>query len=346
MLKWSVSAQKLLQESVNISNASHTPCLRRKTKQQCKRRATIANRTPEDMPQFTSTPMMQRSRNSRLPLTPLADALSTTPELQRQRQAVAGEKITSVKLTRSHSTRYATTLPRFEEEYSPTTVVMPSGQELALRGLLLDPFIAKTRYLSSPDLREEQTIANISNKREHEDESSALAEEKVMEESTGLNSSKMSDHTLDKLIDAILDSARKDEKKKKSRKSFSLRRRTLLKSQTDINSEKLSLSPSYTAGYDPANELSFSTLKSPAAHVLTSSSLSPSPVKATFSEKALPHLPTSTKKRNPFIADTEAQPTLKRRTESYNLRTNGKKRYRAASPNYLEIGVALPSIYV
>uniref|UniRef100_A0A1B0A199 Uncharacterized protein n=1 Tax=Glossina pallidipes TaxID=7398 RepID=A0A1B0A199_GLOPL len=344
MLKWSVSAQKLLQESVNISNASHTPCLRRKTKQQCKRRATIANR--EDMPQFTSTPMMQRSRNSRLPLTPLADVLSITPELQRQRQTVAGEKVTSVKLTRSHSTRYATTLPRFEEEYSPSTVVMPSGQELALRGLLLDPFIAKTRYLSSPDLREEHTIGSLSNKGEHEVESSALAEEKVMEESTGLNSSKMSDHTLDKLIDAILDSARKDEKKKKSRKSFSLRRRTLLKSQTDINGEKLSLSPSYTAGYDPANELSFSTLKSPAAHVLTSSSLSLSPVKATFSEKALSQLPTSTKKRNRFVADTETQPILKRRTESYNLRTNGKKRYRAASPNYLEIGVALPSICV
>ncbi|KAL9881907.1 uncharacterized protein ACN427_009995 [Glossina fuscipes fuscipes] len=337
MLKWSVSAQKLLQESVNISNASHTPCLRRKTRQQCKRRVTIANRG--DMPQFTSTPMMQRSRNSPLPLTPLADVFSITPE-----------KPTSLKLTRTHSTCYATTLPRFEEEYSPSNVVMPSGQELALRGLLLDPFIAKTRYLASPDLREEQTIKSLASKREQTDEFLALPEEKVVEESTDLNSSKMSDHTLDRLIDAILDSARKDEKKKKSRKSFSLRRRTLLKSQTDINSEKLSLSPSYTAGYDPANELSFSTLKSPAAHVLTSSSPSPSPsptpVKATFSERVLSPLPASTKKANPFLADTQTQPILKRRSEPYNLRTNGKKRYRVASPNYLEIGVALPSIYV
>lgn len=54
---------------------------------------------------------------------------------------------------------------------------------------------------------------------------------------------------IDHLIDAILDSARKDEKKKKPRKSFNLRRRTLLKNQVEQHQD-IMLSPSYAAGDD------------------------------------------------------------------------------------------------
>ncbi|KAM7348134.1 uncharacterized protein ACRADG_007552 [Cochliomyia hominivorax] len=406
MLKWTASAHKLPQDtpvsthtnSSRTSTTMRTPRLSENKRR--KRRATIANK--ENIPILTSTPMVSRNRNSPLVLAPLADILNVTPEAQksngtpdRRRVSVNVFNDTNASTIRRHSSvgfaipqipQYATTLPKYEEEYSPSTI-LPTGQQLALRGLLPDPFMGNPRYFTTPEvnLEQEQEVKKISSlpkKRKLEQEFVAIAkEEGVLEDShqavnnkkdfnnTGLQSNKMGDQTLDNLIDAILDSARKEEKKKKPRKSFNLRRRTLLKNQVEQHQE-IMLSPSYAAGDDPCSDLSFlncepftyntkktfkATTPKPASPIaIPSEPTTPepaTPLPATpLTHKQLLQMPTpavSKPARNDsFSLATPVRSNLKRRSESKALNDSSAKKFKVDSRNYFEIGVALPSIYV
>ncbi|XP_023296639.2 uncharacterized protein LOC111679318 [Lucilia cuprina] len=402
MLKWTASAQKLPQDTpvsshTNRSTATlttnnmRTPRLTEAKRR--KRRATIANK--ENIPILTSTPMVSRTRNSPLVLAPLADILNVTPEAvanrtpERRRVSVNVFNDTNASTIRRHSSvgftipqipQYAATLPKYEEEYSPSTI-LPTGQQLALRGLLPDPFMGNPRYFTTPELNSKQEseikkISSLPKKRKLEQEFVAIAKEEegdIMEHSavkahnkkdlnnTGLMSNKMGDQTLDHLIDAILDSARKEEKKKKPRKSFNLRRRTLLKNQVEQHQD-IMLSPSYAAGDDPCSDLSFLnceplSYKKPFRAVTPqpASPIPKTPQPATplattplLNQQQLLAMPTpaAAKRNDSFSLDTPVRSNLKRRSES-NARENASaKKYKVDSRNYFEIGVALPSIYV
>ncbi|XP_049312587.1 uncharacterized protein LOC125778486 [Bactrocera dorsalis] len=412
MLKWTASAQKLNQLTPSIRTATtsiRTPHPLVEAKRR-RRRATISNK--ENI-RYTSTPMVERERNSPLLLSPLTDILNVTPkDMSPLMERTPGRiRVTSTSVAgrplpnRRHSTvglflhpapTYASTLPRFEEEYSPSTA-LPTGQQVALRGLVPDPFISNLRYFNTPELAkrkqkgdlEKLKAARKSLPRKLEADFAEIAKECGEEKLTKhikneSHSAGMSDQTLDKLIDAILDSARKDEKKKvKPRKSFNLRRRTLLKNQAEQKVSELVLSPSYAAGEDPASDLSFMFVDQRPKHVMktenaTKSPLTPAPVTpppgTPISTDILQKMPTpaptsiSTTDANSahqhhylrsslsrerldhtFQLETPARIPLQRkrqRRKTLAAPIGSTKRLKTGGINYFEVGLALPSIYV
>ncbi|XP_075155474.1 uncharacterized protein LOC142228840 [Haematobia irritans] len=395
MLKWTASASKTAQDTpitqrvmgaAAATNNGRTPRLTAEKRR--KRRATIANK--ENIPIVTSTPMVNRTRNSPLVMAPFADILNVTPEApastrtpERRRVSIQAIPVSNnaTTTTRRHSSvgfaiqtaipQYATTLPKFEEEYSPNTM-LPTGQQLALRGILPDPFMGNRRYFATPEVAEQEvkTLSSLPKKRKLEMDFIAIAQEESVDakeetkkemNNTGVVSNRMGDQTLDNLIDAILDSARKDEKKKKPRKSFNLRRRTLLKNQVDTVNE-LILSPSYAAGDDPCSDLSFLGCEPISSKgigkIVTPKPASPifqvTPQPATpnpgtpLTARQLLQLPTPAlhNKQDSFNLATPVRPNLKRRSESKSCQNSSAKKYKVDSRNYFEIGLALPSIYV
>ncbi|XP_054729039.1 uncharacterized protein LOC129238029 [Anastrepha obliqua] len=408
MLKWTASAQKLNQLTPNIKaattalhhNGTPHPLTEAKRRH---RRATMTNKENVLVP-YTSTPMRMRERNSPLVLSPLTDILNVTPKTLSPLRTTSTSTISRPLPTRRHSTvglflhtapNYATTLPRFEEEYSPSTA-LPTGHQVALRGLLPDPFLSNLRYFSTPELakrkqQEEQENLRADRKslpRKLEEDFAEIAREcggdkqkKLINDES--HSAGMSDHTLDKLIDAILDSACKDEKKKvRPRKSFNLRRRTLLKNQAEQKVSELVLSPSYAAGDDPASDLSFllgepmSNSKQTAQR--SAKTLPPTPAPATplpgtpMSAEMLRNMPTpdistsnykcttqrhilrSTASEEPldttFQLETPVRLPMQRKRQRRKTMTvsisGSTKRFKTDGKNYCEVGLALPSIYV
>ncbi|XP_061400090.1 uncharacterized protein LOC133335809 [Musca vetustissima] len=345
-----------------------------------KKLANIANR--ENIPMMTSTPMVNRQLNSPLVLTPLADILNITPETVNsppQRRRVSRQTVAPVNQQPRPSTmgltlpagevpNYATTLPKFEEEYSPNS--MFTGQELALRGLLPDPFMAKRRYFSTPEVARQQEVKQIApkalpKKRKLEFDFLAIAQEEeegtkvCAKNTTGILSNRMGDQTLDNLIDAILDSARKEEKKKKT--NFTLRKRALMKNQVATVNDFI-LSPSYAAGDDPCSDLSFLGVEKksfvcpktpkPASPIqmanTTPSPATPNPGQK-FSTSELLQLPTPTqnKQQDSFeLATPLPRPNLKRRSTAEACQNSSAKKYKVDSSNYFEVGLALTCIYV
>lgn len=337
------------------------------------RRATIANK--ENVPisvGYTSTPMpLARLRNSPLVLAPLSDIRNVTPETVRSPQP---------QMRVVQSVRYATTLPRYEEEYSPSGPgTLPSGQHLALRGLLpLDPFLEQPRYIGvAQQLKKRKLEADFVATMEEPVAAAAAApaaaaptpaapatQKPLPRPVTPQPSTAMGDQTLDRLIDAILDSACKADasSRKKPRKSFNLRRRTLVKQQLESQCVAM-LSPSYAAGDDPASDLSFAML--PAQTPEPASPLVPLPQSVL---RQLPTPPPQLDHNQPGHSDTFCLATPVRplkRSRHGTQRRRGEleakrglceadcaivesplKRYKVDSRNYFEVGLALPSIYV
>lgn len=367
MLKWTASAQKLPPQDTPTQLRSGD------AKRRC-RRATIANK--ENIPMVTSTPMaIIRQRNSPLVLTPLADTLKITPAMTRTPVR------SSLQRARRHSTLgvavsvpikagYASTLPRYEEEYSPSTV-LPTGQQLALRGLLPDPFLGNPRYFKTPELKQTEKEQVLPKKRKLEQEFTEIAQEAISHikfNATAPNSTKMGDQTLDHLIDAILDSARKEEKKRKPRRSFNLRRRTLLRNQTE-NVNDLMLSPSYTPCDDPADDLNFPLMENGSKTAATTPQPATPPTGISLTAATmLCQLPTPAavvdSKKHPtndtFMLGTPVRSLAQKRPRQQQLTSTraigtgaaaaaaaaAAKRYKVDARNYFEIGLALPSIYV
>ncbi|XP_011294581.3 uncharacterized protein LOC101890339 [Musca domestica] len=354
-----------------------------------RRLTTQVNR--ENIPTIvTSTPMVNRPRNSPLVLTPLADILNITPEAvsspsgATQRRRVSRQNV-APQNQRRHSTmgltlpagevpKYATTLPKFEEEYSPNAL-LPTGQELAMRGMKEDLFPANRRYFNPAPATGEQEVKEISaarpKKRNLDLDFLAIAQEieeekeskrgNLAKNTTGLLSNRMGDQTLDNLIDAILDSARKEEKKKKT--NFTLRRRTLMKNQVETVQDFI-LSPSYAAGDDPCSDISFmggntkafAYPKTPqpgspiVAAINTPSPATPNPG-TTFSSNELLQFPTPDqyKHQDTFnLATPMPKANLKRKSTSATggCQTESAKKYKADSSNYFEVGLALTCVYV
>ncbi|XP_004531160.1 uncharacterized protein LOC101451089 [Ceratitis capitata] len=404
MLKWTASAQKLNQLTPSIKTIRSPHPLANEVKRR-RRRATISNK--ENLIPFTSTPMVACEwRNSPLGLSPLTDILSATAKStqrtpERTLQQVGSTYVENRPLpTRRHSTvgfslqaaaaapTYASTLPCFEEEYSPSTA-LHTGQQVALRGLLPDPFVSNLRYFNTPELvkrrqqeaQEQLKATRKSLPRKLEQDFAEIARECVGVKQLRHNTNKhnnnvthsaaMSDQTLDKLIDAILDSARKDEKKKvRTRKSFNLRRRTLLKHQTAEKVPELVLSPSYAAGDDPASDLSF-LLVEPALEYTTPPTPAPAtPLPGTpITAEMLQKMPTpanisagsnskhflrstSSKVRldNTFQLETPVRAPMQRKRQRRKTLASpivgAAKRFKAEGSKFFEVGLALPSVYV
>ncbi|XP_037724459.1 uncharacterized protein LOC119556365 [Drosophila subpulchrella] len=354
MLKWTASAQRLNEIPVQQDqhqDASETTQRRRlQRRQRRQRRATIANK--ENVPDtvgYTSTPVpISRRLNSPLVLAPLSDIRNVTPEAVARSQA-APQRVQSV--------RYATTLPRFAEDYSPNG--LPSGQHLALRGLAaLDPFVGQPRYIVGSG------AAGVSQLRQRKLDDDFVAtlevpevpEVRVPKPSSKLNprpstpqpaSTQMGDQTLDRLIDAILDSACKADvssKKKPRRSTFNLRRRTLVKQQMESNCPQEVLSPSYAPGDDPAADLSFGLVPLPMQNLMATPE--PASPLAKIPHNMLIQLATPAPCDNTFCLETPVK-TLKRGRKEIIAKESPIKRYKVDERNYFEVGLALPSsIYV
>ncbi|SPP78638.1 uncharacterized protein LOC117580949 [Drosophila guanche] len=366
MLKWTASAQRLnelLPAAEEIQQPSQARRLQRRQRRE--RRATIANKENVLGVGYTSTPVpaVVRLRNSPLVLAPLSDIRNVTPEQHSASPHLRQQQQQQPQYQRVQSVHYASTLPRYAEEYSPNAaaLLLPSGQHLAMRGLApLDPFLEQPRYKQQQQLKKRKLEADFVATMEVPPATVHPAPLRPITPQPP-SSAQMGDQTLDKLIDAILDSACKADasaKKKPRRSTFNLRRRTLVKQQLESDCA-LTLSPSYAPGDDPASDLSFSTLPLALSQPLT---LVPTPEPASPVSK-LPHhvllqMPTPTTARvqppklgdNTFCLETPVR-RLKRGREAQPAALVAKesplKRYKVDERNYFEVGLALPSsIYV
>ncbi|KAH8305868.1 hypothetical protein KR044_010258 [Drosophila immigrans] len=365
MLKWTASTQRLHELPATAAQQPRT-AVRRQRRQ---RRATIANKENVPSVGYTSTPMpLQRLRNSPLVLAPLSDIRNVTPEARSPARSAGRSPQPQLPQLAPRlvvqSVRYATTLPRYEEEYSPSAHgTLPTGQHLALRGLLpLDPFLEQPRYMvAAQQLKkrklEPDFVATMEPTAAAVAEPAAVAKAKPLRPVTPQPSStQMGDQTLDKLIDAILDSACKSDpsSRKKPRKSFNLRRRTLVKQQLESQCHVAMLSPSYAAGDDPASDLSFGLLPLPTTPE-PASPLNPLP------HSVLLQLPTPQPSHSDtFCLATPVRPLKRSRAaEQQTVAASASvsdvasaaesplKRYKVDARNYFEVGLALPSsIYV
>ncbi|XP_067634617.1 uncharacterized protein [Eurosta solidaginis] len=154
----------------------------------------------------------------------------------------------SCKVARNNPTNYAATLPTLEVEYSPCGLV--PGPILALRGLgIADTYFDKPRYLP-PDHNETllQThsafnTSKATNCTMQNPQSTFLSVNSARDDTQSLSSSKMGDQTLERMIDAILESTRKEKRHIKFARQFQ-------------NHQRSVMSPTYTRAEDPANDLS------------------------------------------------------------------------------------------
>lgn len=360
MLKWTASSQRLHE----LASAPAQSTLRVARRARRERRATIANKENVPSVGYTSTPMpLARLRNSPLVLAPLSDIRNVTPEAVRSPQQPQLRVAVQ-------SVRYAATLPRYEEEYSPSAGTLPSGQHLALRGLLpLDPFLEQPRYIGvAQQLKKRKLEADFVATLEEEKVTAAAARaataaptaakpvpQKPLRPVTPQPSTDMGDQTLDRLIDAILDSACKADasSRKKPRKSFNLRRRTLVKQQLESQCVAM-LSPSYAAGDDPASDLSFAML--PALTPEPASPLAPLP-QSVLRQLPTPQLGAVPRRHSDqqqglsdtFCLATPVRPLKRSRQcpeQPKHEVESPLKRYKVDARNYFEVGLALPSIYV
>ncbi|XP_017095065.2 uncharacterized protein [Drosophila bipectinata] len=369
MLKWTASAQRLNEMPAESGDAAACPSQRRQQRRQRRqRRATIANK--ENVPDYiASTPMpVSRLRNSPLVLAPLSDIRNITPESLARSRSPAVQRVQSV--------RYATTLPMFAEDYSPNGVLLPTGQHLALRGLApLDPFLGQPRYINAAGSGAAAGVNTTLKKRKLDADFVATMDEPPPAPATktitpprpvtpqpATTSSQMGDQTLDRLIDAILDSACKSKdasaKKKPRRSTFNLRRRTLVKQQLDAECARVEvLSPSYAPGDDPASDLSFGLVPIPTGFATPE----PGTPVSKITHNILVQLPTplvgnplpACPSDNTFCLETPVRKLKRGRAEERftakeNLaKESPLKRYKVDERNYFEVGLALPSsIYV
>ncbi|EDW66125.2 uncharacterized protein [Drosophila virilis] len=215
--------------------------------------------------QLTSTPLPAAGVGARTPLlrdlsnimsplhTPINTAMPTPTPTAKAKPAV-----------------YASTLPTFEAEYSPSYRVDQDGENnnnnnvifpgalLALRGMgIPDSYFEKPRYLEQKPLSLDQVGAAPP-------ASPAPAASVPSAEQTTLSSSQMGDVTLERMIDAILESTRKPPARvrARSRCHSRLRQRQRQRPQPQPQLQpgqrliSTSHSPTYRPAFDPASDLS------------------------------------------------------------------------------------------
>ncbi|XP_034652297.1 flocculation protein FLO11-like [Drosophila subobscura] len=182
--------------------------------------------------QLTSTPLPASSLSMQ-PRTPLLKDLSnimssplTTPTPRPHTAAAA-------------PTAYASTLPTFEAEYSPSAAIIP-GPLLALRGMgIPDSYFEKPRYLELKALPQPLPVPQAPATKSGQ---------------TTLSSSQMGDVTLERMIDAILESTRKAPAPRQQRQRLRHRHRHHPLSST-TSADTATHSPTYRPAFDPASDL-------------------------------------------------------------------------------------------
>lgn len=172
---------------------------------------------------MTSTPLMVGLRNASplRKLGSLKDLSNITPEKFTGSLLHTPKRLETPAKAPSLPQPYASTLPTFDLEYSPCELI--PGRLLALRGVgIADNYFEKPRYITQEFKRkcEKRSVP-------------------VHDEESSLSSSKMGDLTLERMIDAIIESARKDRKVPKSKQV----------------THPLVMSPTYTPADDPASDL-------------------------------------------------------------------------------------------
>ncbi|BFG02738.1 uncharacterized protein DMAD_02167 [Drosophila madeirensis] len=187
--------------------------------------------------QLTSTPLPASSLSMQ-PRTPLLKDLSnimssplTTPTPRPHTAAAAAAA--------AAPTAYASTLPTFEAEYSPSAAIIP-GPLLALRGMgIPDSYFEKPRYLELKPLPQPLPVPQAPATKSGQ---------------TTLSSSQMGDVTLERMIDAILESTRKAPAPRQQRQRLRHRHRHHPLSST-TSADTATHSPTYRPAFDPASDL-------------------------------------------------------------------------------------------
>ncbi|EDV46989.1 uncharacterized protein LOC6550654 [Drosophila erecta] len=194
--------------------------------------------------QLTSTPLpaSSLSLHTRTPLLKDLSNILATPPSGGASGATGGAAAAPLK--------FACTLPTFEAEYSPNAAVIP-GSLIALRGMgIPDSYFEKPRYLEQKPLP-------------HPHPHPAPPEQNS--EQNTLSSSQMGDVTLERMIDAILESNRKvlpnatqqqhQHKHQHRQPRQHLRQRHRLRQQVLRSSQTQTPSPTYRPAFDPASDL-------------------------------------------------------------------------------------------
>ncbi|KAH8244054.1 hypothetical protein KR026_005754 [Drosophila bipectinata] len=236
MLKWAVNQPRpsylardelLLAgttESKGVTSYSEFHALRGKLK---RKSLSAVMPCPGKENQMTSTPLPASSLMPRTPLLKdLSNILATpTPQGEKKEGLVLG----AAPATIGGAPKYACTLPTFEAEYSPSSVI--PGPLIALRGVgIPDSYFEKPRYLEQKPLPA-PTQATTNQTR---------------------SSSQMGDVTLERMIDAILESNRKTTNIRPPRQH---RHRHPLHHLKGTTSSAATHSPTYRPAFDPASDL-------------------------------------------------------------------------------------------
>ncbi|XP_017050683.2 LOW QUALITY PROTEIN: uncharacterized protein LOC108094577 [Drosophila ficusphila] len=190
--------------------------------------------------QLTSTP---------LPATTSSLTLNTRTPLLKDLSNILATPSPSVGVANGGAVaplKFACTLPTFEAEYSPNAAVIP-GSLIALRGVgIPDSYFEKPRYL-------EQKPLPHPHPHPHPHSHPAAPESGQ----TTLSSSQMGDVTLERMIDAILESNRKGPHPRQPRQHLRQRHRQqiLRTSHTHTHTQVQTHSPTYRPAFDPASDL-------------------------------------------------------------------------------------------
>ncbi|KAH8244756.1 hypothetical protein KR038_009552 [Drosophila bunnanda] len=205
--------------------------------------------------QLTSTPLPASSLAPRTPLLKDLSNILATPPSGKGLGAVAGLQAGAVA-----PPKYACTLPTFEAEYSPTAAVIP-GPLIALRGMgVPDSYFEKPRYLEQKPLPHPAPL-------QPSDQQEQQQHHQQQQGSTTLSSSQMGDVTLERMIDAILESNRKAPNSKARplrqrqprqhlRQQQQMRhRQQLLRATSSSGIPSGTHSPTYRPAFDPASDL-------------------------------------------------------------------------------------------
>ncbi|ALC49587.1 CG15646 [Drosophila busckii] len=239
-----------------------TPTIRLKLK----RHSLLLSRDKEN--QLTSTPLPAASAcpcACAFPRTPLLRDLSNimSPlQMQTPPPSQSHSRVRS-QLKLKPSTVYASTLPTFEAEYSPsyrpsdtpTNAPIP-GPLLALRGMgIPDSYFEKPRYLEQKPLIPVPVPVSVEAKAK-----AVPAATPAGHHQATLSSSQMGDVTLERMIDAILESTRKPPTKAGALRSRQrLHQRQRLRGgggqRQRLVSPTATHSPTYRPAFDPASDL-------------------------------------------------------------------------------------------
>ncbi|XP_037726552.1 uncharacterized protein LOC119557739 [Drosophila subpulchrella] len=246
MLKWAVNQPRpsylardelMATNEVVGSSYSEFHALRGKLKR--KSLSLVLGQGKENQLTSTPLPVSSLTLSTRTPpLKDLSNILATPPSGGGGGVGGGATATGAVPSAAAAPLKFACTLPTFEAEYSPNATVIP-GSLIALRGVgIPDSYFEKPRYLEQKDLPHPAPPAAGQ---------------------TTLSSSQMGDVTLERMIDAILESNRKvlpNARQPHLRQPRQhLRQRHRQQVLRSSHSHAQVPSPTYRPAFDPASDL-------------------------------------------------------------------------------------------